>query len=205
MRGWRPWHDRVDIPLRLRERAVRLVREHGAEHPSQWAAIASIAGKLGCTAETLRKWVRQAERDAGMRGGLTTAEHQRVKELEREVRELKRAHEILRKASAFFAQADRRADRPLDLVDRHFTATQPNQLWGAAFTYVATWQGVVYVAFVIDVFARRIVGWRVAASLHTDFVLDALEQALYDRRGNAMGDLVHHSDSEYMGACFRAA
>ena len=90
----------------VRERAVRLVREHGAEHPSEWAAIESIAGKLGCTAETLRKWVRQAERDSGLRGGLTTAERQRVKELEREVRELKRTNEILRKASAYFAQAE---------------------------------------------------------------------------------------------------
>jgi len=95
----------------MRERAIRLVQEHGAEHPSQWAAIASIASKLGCTGETLRKWVRQAERDAGQRGGLTTDERQRLKELEREVRELKRANEILRKASAYFAQAelDRRA------------------------------------------------------------------------------------------------
>ena len=90
----------------VRERAVRLVREHGAEHPSEWAAIESIAGKLGCTAETLRKWVRQAERDSGLGGGLTTAERQRVKELEREVRELKRTNEILRKASAYFAQAE---------------------------------------------------------------------------------------------------
>ncbi len=90
----------------VRERAVRLVREHGAEHPSEWAAIESIAGKLGCTAETLRKWVRQAERDSGQRGGLTTAERQHVKELEREVRELKRTNEILRKASAYFAQAE---------------------------------------------------------------------------------------------------
>ena len=81
------------------------------EHPSQWAAIASMASKLGCTAETLRQWVRQAERDSGQRGGLTTDERQRLKELERENRELKRANEILRKASAYFAQAelDRRA------------------------------------------------------------------------------------------------
>ena len=297
----------------VRERAVRLVREHGAEHPSEWAAIESIAGKLGCTAETLRKWVRQAERDTGLRGGLTTAERQRTKELEREVRELKRINEILRKASAYFAQAeldrrptvmvqfiddhrdaygvesictvvpiapstyfwhkarhadptrrsarvqrddewrreiqrvwddnqqvygprkvwrqlrreghrvarctvgrlmramglrgavrgrawvtttqaDRGADRPVDLVDRHFVATRPNQLWVSDFTYVATWRGFVYVAFVIDVFARRIVGWRVSTSLRTDFVLDALEQAIYDRRGDGAGDLVHHSD-----------
>ena len=71
-----------------------MVREHGAEQPSQWAAIASIAGKLGCTADTLRTWVRQAERDAGVRGGLPTNERQRMKELDREVRELKRANEI---------------------------------------------------------------------------------------------------------------
>jgi transposase len=83
-----------------------MVRDHGPEHPSQWAAITSIAGKLGCTAQTLRTWVRQDERDRGQRGGLTTDERQRVKELEREVRELKRANEILRKASAYFAQAE---------------------------------------------------------------------------------------------------
>lgn len=90
----------------VRERAVRMVQEHGPEHPSQWAAITSIAGKLGCTAQTLRTWVQQAERDTGRRGGLTTTERQRMKELEREVRELKRSNEILRKASAYFAQAE---------------------------------------------------------------------------------------------------
>jgi transposase InsO family protein len=84
--------------------------------------------------------------------------------------------------------------RPTDLVERRFTAMRPNQLWVADFTYVATWCGFVYVAFVIDVFARRIVGWRVSASLATDFVLDALEQAIYDRRGTGVEDLVHHSD-----------
>jgi putative transposase len=86
------------------------------------------------------------------------------------------------------------AQRPTDLVERDFTATRPNQLWVADFTYVATWRGFVYVAFVIDIYARRIVGWRVAASLHTDFVLDALEQAIYDRCRDDVGDLVHHSD-----------
>jgi len=83
-----------------------MVREHGAEYPSQWAAITSIAGKLGCTTETLRRWVRQGERDVGHRPGLTSDERQRLKELERENFELKRANEILRKASAYFAQAE---------------------------------------------------------------------------------------------------
>jgi len=92
------------------------------------------------------------------------------------------------------------AERPTDLVDRHFTATRPNQLWVADFTYVATWRGFVYVAFVIDVFARRIVGWRVSASLRADFVLDALDQAIYERCGEEVGDLIHHSDrgSQYL-------
>ncbi len=89
---------------------------------------------------------------------------------------------------------DSAVERPADLVDRQFTATRPNQLWVADFTYVATWRGFVYVAFVIDVFARYIVGWRVSASLRTDFVLDALEQAIYSRSGNGLTDLVHHSD-----------
>jgi transposase-like protein len=83
-----------------------MVQEHGPEHASQWAAITSIAGKLGCTPQTLRTWLQQAERDAGRRGGLTTTERQRLKELERENRELKRSNEILRKASAYFAQAE---------------------------------------------------------------------------------------------------
>ena len=98
-------------PAEVRERGVRLVFEEQESHGSQWAAITSIAAKLGCTAETLRHWVRQAERDSGKRPGLTSSERERVKELERENRELRRANEILRKASAYFAQAelDRRA------------------------------------------------------------------------------------------------
>jgi transposase-like protein len=90
----------------MRERAVRLVFEQQEKHESQWAAIVSIAEKMGCTAETLRKWVRRAERDTGQRPGLTTSERDRMKDLERENRELKRANEILRKASAYFAQAE---------------------------------------------------------------------------------------------------
>jgi len=90
----------------VQERAVRMVLEHQGEHGSQWAAICSIAEKIGCTAETLRRWVRQSERDQGIRPGLTTDERQRLKDQEREIRELKRANEILRKASAYFAQAE---------------------------------------------------------------------------------------------------
>lgn len=90
----------------VRERAVRLVQEHRAEYESQWAAIRSIAGKVGCSAEALRSWLRRVEVDGGQRLGVTTAEQQRVKELERENRELRRANEILKKASAYFAQAE---------------------------------------------------------------------------------------------------
>ncbi|MGH9335910.1 MAG: IS3 family transposase [Vicinamibacteria bacterium] len=305
----------------VRERAVRLVREHEQEHTSQWAAIQSVASKIGCTAETLRNWVRQAERDAGRRPGLTTEERGRLKELERENRELRRANEILRKASALFrpggarppsemmvafiddhrveygvepiceqlpiapstyyarkaqetdparrsARAkrdewlrgeirrvwdenqqvygirkvwrqlnresvhvarctvarlmgelglagvvrgrrfkttvpDETAARPLDLVERDFTATRPNQLWVSDLTYVATWRGFVYVAFVIDVFSRRIVGWRVTSSLRSDLALDALEQAICERDEAREDRLVHHSDRGVQYLCLR--
>jgi putative transposase len=96
--------------------------------------------------------------------------------------------------------SDAKAPCPLDRVNRQFKAQRPNQLWVSDFTYVSTWQGFVYVAFVIDVFARRIVGWRVSSSMRTDFVLDALEQALYDRQPERSDALVHHSDrgSQYV-------
>ncbi len=95
----------------VRERAVRMVLEQQTEHSSQWATIQSIAFKIGCTSETLRRWVRKVERDQGIRSGMTSDDRERLKKLERENRELKRANEILRKASAFFAQAE--LDRPL--------------------------------------------------------------------------------------------
>ena len=90
----------------VRERAISMVFDHAGDYPSQWAAIASIAGKIGCSAQTLANWVHRAERDAGKRPGLTTDERERIKSLEREVRELRQANEILRKASAYFAQAE---------------------------------------------------------------------------------------------------
>jgi transposase len=98
------------FPAEVRERAVRMVLEHGGEHPTQWAAITLVAGKIGCTGDTLRNCVRQAERDRGLRRGATTSETERIKALERENRELRQANEILRKASAYFAAAE--LDRP---------------------------------------------------------------------------------------------
>jgi len=103
---------RSRYPQEVRERAVRMVFEHQDEHPSQWAAITSIAAKFGVSSETLRKWVRRAEVDEGSRPGLTTEERERLKGLEREVRELRRANEILKSASAFFAaELDRQPRR----------------------------------------------------------------------------------------------
>ncbi|EHL3412990.1 IS3 family transposase, partial [Escherichia coli] len=286
---------------------------------SQWATICSIAPKIGCTPETLRVWVRQHERDTGGGdGGLTTAERQRLKELERENRELRRSNDILRQASAYFGEGgvrpplekvmplldklrklygvgpvcselhiapstyyhcqqqrhhpDKRSARAQrddwlkkeiqrvydenhkvygvrkvwrqllregirvarctvarlmavmglagvlrgkkvrttisrkavaagDRVNRQFVAERPDQLWVADFTYVSTWRGFVYVAFIIDVFAGYIVGWRVSSSMETTFVLDALEQALWARRPSGT---VHHSDkgSQYVSLAY---
>jgi putative transposase len=132
-----------------------------------------------------RKVWRQLRRE-GVRAARCT--------VERLMRELGLQGAVRGRAWKITTQSDPAAARPADLVDRQFTATRPNQLWVADFTYVATWRGFVYVAFVIDVFARRIVGWRVSSSLATHFVLDALEHAIYDRRGAGVKDLVHHSD-----------
>ncbi|EHS5602774.1 IS3 family transposase [Escherichia coli] len=303
----------------VRQRAVRMVLESQDEYDSQWAAICSIAPKTGCTPETLRVWVRQHERDTGGGdGGLTTAERQRLKELERENRELHRSNNILRQASAYFGEGgvrpplekimplldklreqygvgpvcselhiapstyyhcqqqrhhpDKRCTRAQrddwlkreiqrvydenhqvygvrkvwrqllregirvarctvarlmavmglagvlrgkkvrttvsrktvatgDRVNRQFVAERPDQLWVADFTYVSTWQGFVYVAFIIDVFAGYIVGWRVSSSMETTFVLDALEQALWVRRPSGT---IHHSDkgSQYVSLAY---
>jgi transposase InsO family protein len=119
--------------------------------------------------------------------------------VERLMREMGLAGVVRGRAWKITTQSQPALDRPTDLVDRTFEATRPNQLWVADLTYVATWAGFVYVAFVIDVFSRRIVGWRVSSSLQTDFVLDALEQAIHARGGEVAG-LVHHSDqgSQYL-------
>ena len=101
---------------------------------------------------------------------------------------------VIRGRRAKTTMPDEALDRPMDLVNREFQAARPNALWVADLTYVATWRGFVYVAFIIDVFSRQIVGWRVSSSLQTDIALDALEQALYDRGVNKKTDLVHHSD-----------
>ncbi|TXI35855.1 MAG: hypothetical protein E6Q59_10275 [Nitrosomonas sp.] len=103
--------NQINYSPEVRERAVRLVFEQQKEHESQWSAIKSIASKIGCTAETLRTWVRRAEVDHGIRGGMSTSDRERLKQLERENRELKRANEILRKASAYFAKGRSTAGR----------------------------------------------------------------------------------------------
>jgi len=114
--------------------------------------------------------------------------------VERLMRDMGLAGAVRGRAWRITTQSQPALARPADLVDRTFVATRPNQLWVSDFTYVATWAGFVYVAFVIDVFARRIVGWRVSSSMRTDFVLDALEQAIYARGGTTPAGLVHHSD-----------
>ena len=119
--------------------------------------------------------------------------------VERLMRAMGLAGAVRGRAWVTTTQSQPALDRPRDLVDRAFQATRPNQLWVSDFTYVATWAGFVYAAFVIDVFARRIVGWRVSSSLRTDFVLDALEQAIHARGGALPAGLVHHSDQGTQG------
>ncbi|HAG7225281.1 TPA: IS3 family transposase, partial [Escherichia coli] len=306
------------FPPEVRQRAIRMVLENQNTYNSQWAAICSIAPKIGCTPETLRIWIRQQEPVDDEQNALTASERQRLKELEREVRELRRSNDILRQASAYFAQAEldrhwkklmpllenlsgehgvgpvcheldiapstyywhqqrrkcperrssrdkrdavlipeiqrvyeenysvygvrkvwrqlkregvgvasctierlmkalqlrgvtrgksvrttrsNKAETPQDRVNRQFVAERPDSLWVADFTYVSTWQGFAYVAFIIDVFAGVIVGWRVSSTMETSFVLDALEQALWARRPSGT---IHHSDkgSQYVSLAY---
>ncbi len=184
------------------------------EYRSQWAAICSIAEKVGCSSETLRKWVRQSERDTGVRPGLTTEQVEELQQLRRENRELREvirrvwqenygvygARKVLRQLHRQGTMAarctverlmtdmglqgvvrgrkhrttipDSGTVRPADLVDRQFDAAAPNRLWMADITYVPTWSGFVYAAFIIDAFSRFIVGWRVATTLRADLTLD---------------------------------
>ena len=120
--------NQISYSPEVRERAVRLVFEQQKEHESQWSAIKSIASKIGCTAETLRTWVRRTEIDQGIRGGMSTADRERLKELEQENRELKRANEILRKASAYFAKGRSTADRNNGDICRQ----QQSKIWDRA-------------------------------------------------------------------------
>ncbi|QUT18156.1 IS3 family transposase (plasmid) [Rahnella inusitata] len=306
------------FPPEVRQRAIRMVLENQNTYNSQWAAICSIAPKIGCTPETLRIWIRQQEPVDDEQNALTASERQRLKELEREVRELRRSNDILPQASAYFgpggarpplekimpllenlsgehgvgpvcheldiapstyywhqqrrkcperrSSRDKRdavlipeiqrvyeenysvygvrkvwrqlkregvgvarctierlmkalqlrgvtrgksvrttrsnkAETPQDRVNRQFVAERPDSLWVADFTYVSTWQGFAYVAFIIDVFAGVIVGWRVSSTMETSFVLDALEQALWARRPSGT---IHHSDkgSQYVSLAY---
>lgn len=226
-------------PDEIRERAVRMLFEHRHEYPTEWAAIQSISEKVGVHKETLRIWVRRAQVDASQRPGLTTDERERLKQLERKNRELPRANEILKSASAFFA-AETRMTRYIDANKEEFgfepicrvlqfapatyytdrsrqpspravrdealkpevtrVYTENRRVYGVCdITYVKTHSGWVYVAVVIDVFSRRIVGWQVSRSLRTDLALDALEMAMWAQREDDLSGLIHHSDRGVQG------
>ena len=183
-------------PEEFRDRAIRLVQDLLDDPDLQLSitgACSRVAEQLGLNRETLRGWTSQAQIDRGAKPSLSTDDRKRLVRLEKWNRELRRANAILKSASAFFAAAP----RPEDLVERQFQADRPNRLWIVDFTYVATWSGFVYVAFVIDVFSRRIVGWRAATTMRTELVLDALEMAIWSRNrdGQSIEGLIHHFDA----------
>src|SRR5258707_782584 len=149
-----------------------MVLEHRGEHPSEWAAMCSIASKFWTTPKTLRIRVRRAEVDGGKRPGVTSEEKERIRQLELENRELRRA----------------------DLIVCVFPAGAPNRLGGAVLTYVKAHAGWVSVAFIIDVYSRFIVGWQASRSLRADLARDAPEMPIWARRGARLDGLIHHSD-----------
>ena len=151
----------------VRERAVGMVGEHRTDYGSEWAAMTSIAGKIGCkVAKCTIERLMRAMGLAGIRRGKKTTT----------------------------TVSNPKVPCPLDKVNRAFGVNRPNALWVVDFTYVHTWAGFVYVAFVIDAFARRIGGWKVSTSATANFVLDALEQAIHARRPSPEDGLIHHSD-----------
>ena len=181
-----------ELPIAPSTYFLRTAQHHGrvprSARAQRDAALRTTIQQVWNTHEQVygpRKVWRQLRRD-GRRVARCT--------VERLMRDLGLRGAVRGRAWTITTRAETGAARPADLVERRFAATRPNQLWVADFTYVATWRGFVYVAFVVDVFARRIVGWRVSASLRTDFVLEALEQAIYGRCGTAAHGLVHHSD-----------
>ena len=179
----------------VRERAVGLVLTSEHEHSSRWAAIQSVATKMGCTPETLRSWINKMEVDTGAKPGVTSAQSKRMKALERENRELKRSGVS---APGAVSPPDEAAHKPLDWVPRQFTAARPHPLWVADISPVPIGSGFVHVAFVVDVYSRYIVDWRALKHMKTDLILDAFEQALW-LRGKPKG-VIHHSDrgSQYL-------
>ena len=187
-------------PNELIERGIRLVFESGRP-------IAHVAADLGLPPETLRKRVRQAEIGTGRRQGLASEEREDLQRLRRENFELRRANSILKEASVFFAKEldpDPAGQRRPDLVQRDFTAERPNELWVADLTYLRCWEGVTYLAFIIGVFSRMVVGWQLAAHMHTDVVLDALKMAIGIRGPGAAVEVTHHSDhgSQYVSLAY---
>jgi transposase InsO family protein len=187
----------------LRERAVRMVMDNRSDYPTEWAAFTAISKLLGMSPETLRTWVRKAQVDTGSRPGITSDERAQLKQRQREVKDLRRANAILKDEGLSGVQrgrqfkittiSDENQHRPSDLVDRKFVAAAPNRLWVADLTYVKTHSGWVYVAFIIDVFSRAIVGWQISTSLRSDLAIDALEMAIYSRNGRDLSELIQRA------------
>ena len=187
----------------IRERAVQLLIESEKDYPSTWAAITAIAPKIGCTPETLRAWHQKYLDQQNPAKVQQVSDQEKMKQMEREGYVIARCTvaRLMQKLGIQGVwrgknkQTTRNRDdqkRADDLVKRNFNADHPNQLWVGDFTYIQTHSGWVYTAFVIDVFSRAIVGWKVSTRMNTDMVLDALEQALHDR--GMPKNVIHHSD-----------